>query len=94
MFNKKEPNMPNGHRADIAKLVNRVHALSDAIVGVGTVAEWKNLIVVFHRPGWTTPAEFRFAMGMVDAMIVQARALRQLKTGLFAASRAVSRNTR
>jgi len=82
--------MPNGHRADISKLVNRVHALSDSIVGVSSLSEWKSLIAVIRRPGWTTPAEFRYALGIVDAMIAQTRALRQLKSALVSASRAVS----
>ncbi len=85
--------MANDHRANISKLVRRVHALSDSIVGVSSVADWKNLIQVIRRPGWTTPAELRFALGMVDGMIAQTKALEQLKTVLLTASRAVARKT-
>ena len=86
--------MPNGHRGDITKLVNRVHALSDSIVGVSSLGEWKALIAIIRRPGWTTPAEFRYALGIVDAMVAQTRALRQLKNTLLSASRAVATKRR
>lgn len=86
--------MPNGHRVELTKLVTRVHALSDSIAGIGTVREWRELLQIIRRPGWTTPAEFRYALGIVEAMIAQARALRQLKVALMRASRSVATRVR
>lgn len=82
--------MPNGHRGDIAKLVRRVNALSALLARISRTAEMKELILIFRRPGWTTPAEFRFAQGAVESLTAQANALGQLKTSLLRASRAVS----
>ena len=79
--------MPDGHRARLAK---RVNVLSRTLDGLSRSSELKQLILLFRRPGWTTPAEFLFAIGAVDSLITQAKAIAQLKTGLLRASRAVS----
>ena len=81
--------MSNGHRPDIAKLTKRVKALSDSLVYVSKIEDLKQLIIVMKRPGWTTPAEFLFAAGIVDSMLVQVKALGQLKNALLRGSRAV-----
>jgi len=52
--------------------------------------EFDELLRIIHRPGWTTPAEFLFAMGVVESMTVHARALTDLKRTLINASRKVS----
>jgi hypothetical protein len=81
--------MSNGR--DIAKLAKRAHALSDSIVGVGKLKDWVELIKIFRRPGWTTPAEFVFANGILDAMLAQTQALARMKDALLKGSNAVGK---
>ena len=40
--------------------------------------DWDDLIPIWKRPGWTTPAEFRFAITILDSMTEQARQLNNL----------------
>jgi hypothetical protein len=86
--------MPNPHRADISRLAKRVDALSNALARLSNASDFRKLILLLRRPGWTTPAEFAFAMGIVESMTAQAKALGQLKSGLLKGSRAVSTKQR
>jgi hypothetical protein len=82
--------MPNGrHRLDIAKLDKKVTALSDALANLGSADDFRKLLLIIRRPGWTTPAEYAFAVGMVDAMAGHAKALTQSKAALVKAASAV-----
>ena len=51
--------------------------------------DWDELIPIWRRPGWTTPAEFTFASVILDTMIKQAELLGSLKGGLLSGSREV-----
>ena len=51
--------------------------------------DWDTLIPIWKRPGWTTPAEFRFATAILDSMVQQATLLGNLKAGLLEGSREV-----
>ena len=81
--------MSNGHRLDIAKLDKKVTALSDALAKLGSAEDFRKLLLIIRRPGWTTPAEFLFAAGFVDSMAAQAKALDQAKGALLKAAGAV-----
>lgn len=52
--------------------------------------DWEELIRIWRRPGWTTPAEFLFATSILESLQLQAEALGNLKKGLTEASREVS----
>lgn len=81
--------MSKNHRGDLTKLATRVGSLSDALASLGRTDELRQLLVIIRRPGWTTPAEFRFAIGLTDAMLLHVKALAQSKNALIAGSRAV-----
>lgn len=49
----------------------------------------EELILIIKRPGWTTPAEFLFAVAMVESMQGQVKGLAAQKRALLAGSRAV-----
>jgi hypothetical protein len=51
--------------------------------------DWDELIPIWRRPGWTTPAEFIFAMSILEGIQREAEALDKLKGGLLAGSREV-----
>ena len=45
--------------------------------------------MIFRRPGWTTPAEFIFASGILASMLDQTETLEKLKKQLVEGSNAV-----
>jgi hypothetical protein len=51
--------------------------------------DFEELIRIWRHPGWTTPAEFYFASGLLDAMVSQLRLVVDLKAMLLNGSEAV-----
>jgi hypothetical protein len=83
--------MPDTHKLDIKKLEKKVTDLSDALARLGSREDFKRLILIFRRPGWTTPAEYLFATALVDSMQSQVATLAKLKTDLLKGSKEVGR---
>ena len=81
--------MPSGHKLDLKKLEKRIDALSDALARLGKDGDLKKLIRIIKFPGWTTPAEFAFALGIVESMSAHTALLTQLKSVLMRGSNAV-----
>jgi hypothetical protein len=81
--------MPDKHDIDIGGLERRVTALSDALAHLGNADDLKRLILILRRPGWTTPAEFIFASGIVESMLAHSAALTKLRGDLLQGSEAV-----
>ena len=79
--------MPN--KADITRLEKQITALSDALAKLNTPDDWKRLILILRRPGWTTLAELILVTAILDGMQVQAAALVGIKTQLLKGSEAV-----
>ena len=82
--------MPNGHKIDVKQLEKKVTALSDALARLSSKDDFKKLIEILRFPGWTTPAEFIFAAGIVDSMLAHTAALANQKDSLLAGSKAVA----
>ena len=78
------------NKADITRLGKQVTDLSDALAKLNTPDDWKRLILILRRPGWTPPAELIFVSAILEAMRAQAIALAGLKAQLLAGSEAVS----
>jgi hypothetical protein len=76
-------------RIDKEKLEKRVTALSDALANLNSADDLRKLILLIRKPGWTTPAEFTFALGLVDSMLAQTKVLGQMKDTLLKGSNAV-----
>ena len=74
---------------DTERLQKKVTDLSNALARLHNAEEFKELILILKRPGWTTPAEFIFATGIVNSMIAHTEALTQLKTDLMRGSAVV-----
>ena len=81
--------MPNGHGAEIKKLEKQIDALSNALAKLSSAEDFRKLILLLRKPGWTTPAEFRFASGIVESMTTQVKGLAALKTALIEGSKEV-----
>ena len=76
-------------KADIARLEKQVTALSDALAKLNSPDDWKRLILILRRPGWTTPAELLLVSGVLEGMRAQAVALGALKTQFIKGAEAV-----
>jgi len=77
------------NKADIARLEKKVTALSNALAKLNTPEDWKRLILILRRPGWTTPAELILVTAVLDNLQAQAVALAGLKAQLLKGSEAV-----
>lgn len=77
------------HQDDIGKLIKQVTDLSDALAHLSNPEDFKRLILILRHPGWTTPAEFIFASGIVESMLAQTAALTKLKGQLIKGSQSV-----
>lgn len=75
-------------------LDKKITELSDALAHLGKGTDLKELIKIIRFPGWTTPAEFAFAVTIVDTMQTHVNALGQLSTQFLAASRQVAAKER
>jgi hypothetical protein len=78
------------HEAELDGLEKRAIALRDAILGLNAEQDIQELIRIWRRSGWTTPAEFLFVSGLVDVMATQVDALARVKTTLMKGSVAVA----
>ena len=79
------------HHADHVNVLDKkITALSDALAHLGKGTDLKELLKIIRFPGWTTPAEFAFALGMLDSMQIHANALNSLNTQLLAAGKLVN----
>jgi hypothetical protein len=74
---------------DVVHLEKQINDLNNHLMKLAPEQEFKELIINIRKPGWTTPAEFRFAVGIVDSMLAQTKVLRDLKRVLVDGSRAV-----
>ncbi len=76
-----------GH--NLERLENRIRELSGHVSSMSTTDDFDELLVIIHRPGWTTPAEMLLVAGLVDAMHAHAQAFATLRQALINGSRAV-----
>jgi hypothetical protein len=74
---------------DVGHLEARVKELSYGLANLADDKDFQELLRLFRKPGWTTPAEFVFAAGVVDAMLAQMKTLAGLKHVLLTGSQAV-----
>lgn len=76
-------------RAQHAVLQKKITALSKALANLGKGTDLRELILIIRRPGWTTPAELRFAVAMVDNLQAQTDLIAKTSKDLLAAAKAV-----
>ena len=64
---------------DVDILEKQVKELSTKLQHLVAGPELKEVLSHFHKPGWTTPAEYRFANAILTSMIANVTALNALK---------------
>ena len=77
------------HALEIRELDKKITALSDALAHLGKGSTMKDVLLIIRKPGYTTPAEFRFTLGLVNAMQGQVNIITQLGDSLLAGAQAV-----
>ena len=80
--------MPS-HDRHIKMLDEKITSLSDALAHLGKGTDLKELLRIIRKPGWTTPAEFRFSLAIVDSMKLQADGLAHTSARLLEAAKVV-----
>jgi hypothetical protein len=74
---------------DIGHLERSLKTLSAELSRLSDEENFLELIKILHHPGWTTPAEFTFASGIVASMATQVGTLLALKESLIVGGRQV-----
>jgi hypothetical protein len=75
---------------DLKALETKLKGLRGSLAKLADEKQFEELLVIIHKPGWTTPAEYLLVRGMLDAMGAHAQALVGLKQALMEGSRMVS----
>jgi hypothetical protein len=83
---EQETTMSNGHAKEIEGKLNEFRKL---LAALAAPADYEELLKNFHRPSWTTPAEFAFAGAILDHMSANVRGLTQLRGQLLKGAKEV-----
>ena len=75
----------------VQKFTQKLQAVRQAVASLPGDDFHQQLILVIHRPGWTTIAEGMFFEALADSILAQTQHLAQLHQQLMAASQAVGR---
>ncbi|MFT3792579.1 MAG: hypothetical protein QM741_16280 [Rudaea sp.] len=70
-------------------LDKKISALSDALARLGRGTTLAELLKIIRQPGWTTPAEFSFAVALINALHAHIAEIETLQGELLAASKSV-----
>jgi hypothetical protein len=82
--------MANGHADQIKKVEAEITALSDALAHLGKGEDFRELLKIIRFPGYTTPAEMLFTLGLVKLVKAQTKVLTETKAVLIDAAKQVA----
>jgi hypothetical protein len=74
---------------DVAHLESAAKKLRQQLADLNSDAYFEELIPIWRRPGWTTPAELLLVEGAINAMIGAAGQLAEMQQALLRGSQAV-----
>ena len=75
----------------VERFTKKLQAVRQAIASLPGDDFHQQLLIVIHRPGWTTIAEGMFFEALADSILAQTQHLTELHQQLMAASEAVGR---
>lgn len=82
--------MTNDHKSQIAIIEKHIDVSSDYFKQLSNMEDLKRFKdFIIHKPGWTTPAELAFAIGIAQSLELHARATLELKNVLIKGSELV-----
>jgi hypothetical protein len=75
---------------DVQRLESGVKTLQASFAELSRQQDWEELIPIWRRPGWTTPAEFILVAGTIESMVNMTNHLIEMKRIVIDGSREVS----
>ncbi len=75
---------------DLKQIELRCQDLRQSLKTLSDEKDFAELMLIIHKPGWTTPAEALFVTGLLDSMNTHVQHLTALKQTLLSGARAVS----
>ena len=82
--------MANQHDAQIKKLHQKITDLKQQLASLGGGEQLDELLVIIHRPGWTTLREIAISMALVDSMSAHAQVAAKTQVALVKGAKAAS----
>lgn len=76
-------------KAHSRRLEAKAQKLRAALATLANDRVWRELIPIWRRPGWTTPAEFFLVDGALDGLLAQTKVIAGLRQVVLRGSRAV-----
>jgi len=76
----------------VERFTKKLQAVRQAIASLPGDDFHEQLLIVIHRPGWTTIAEGMFFEALADSILAQTEHIADLHQQLMAASEAVGRD--
>jgi len=80
------------HPQHLSQIEERVEAFRRELAALASEKELREFLALIRKPGWTTPAELAFVVGILDSMIAHTKVQTGLKRALISAGEAVSLN--
>jgi hypothetical protein len=77
------------HNSHVRQIQEKADALSTALAELARGDGIKELLKIIHFPGYTTPAELAFTLGILEDMTHRARGLATMERALLSASRMI-----
>lgn len=78
-----------GREHDIEYLVGQAETLQASFERLFTPRDWEEIIEIWRKPGWTTPAEFFLVSASLDTMVSLTESLVEMKGALLEGSQLV-----
>jgi hypothetical protein len=75
--------MAQQHEIQIKKLDKKINDLKGVLASLGEGKQLDDLLIIIHRPGWTTLREVAISAALVDSMTAHANALTKTHAALL-----------
>ena len=74
---------------DPVALDQRIKLAREAFEQYGSTVDTDELLIIIHKPGWTTPAEWLMVEGLLESLTAQTQTLFATRQALLAACKRV-----
>jgi hypothetical protein len=75
---------------ELSQMESHIKTIRTAHAALADTSELDELLLIIHRPGWTTPAEVGFVLAALESINVQTAQLNSLRQGLLTAANKVT----
>jgi hypothetical protein len=78
------------NRIQLNRLESGIKEMQELLRELRKDDDLKELLKLYRRPGWTTPAEYALVQGLTNSIVLQLKNVSKLKAVLVKGSRLVS----